>query len=106
MTVSFHPEAAQEFEEAVRYYQARGRVLGDRFASEVRAAIRKILEHPERWRVLAGDIRRCLVRVFPYRVLYTIEADCILVVAVMHSKREPGYWKRRLISKSRKGSGR
>jgi len=39
----FHPEAALEFEEAVRYYRARGRVLGDRFAAEVRLAIRQPL---------------------------------------------------------------
>lgn len=37
------------------------------------------------------DVRRCLTHVFPYGVLYTIEADFILVVAVMHCSREPGY---------------
>jgi plasmid stabilization system protein ParE len=85
-----------EFEEAVRYYRARGRVLGDRFAAEVRFAIRRILETPERWRVLEEDVRRCLVRVFPYSVLYTIEPGFILIVAVMHGKRQPGYWRYRV----------
>lgn len=55
----FHPEAALEFEEAVGYYRARGRVLGDRFAAEVGLAIRRILETPGRWRVLEEDVRRC-----------------------------------------------
>ena len=64
----FHPDAALEFEDAVRYYRARGRFLGDRFAAEVRLAIRRILETPERWLVLEEDVRRCLVRVFPYSV--------------------------------------
>jgi plasmid stabilization system protein ParE len=95
----FHPDAALEFEEAVRHYRVRGRVLGDRFATEVQSAIRRILETPERWRVLEGDVRRCLVRVFPYSVLYTIESDFILIVAVMHGKRQPGYWQYRLGSK-------
>mgnify|MGYP001582050563 CR=1 FL=1 len=40
----FHPEAAAEFEEAVRFYRERGRGLGQRFAAEVRVAIRKVLE--------------------------------------------------------------
>jgi hypothetical protein len=53
-------------------------VLGDRFAAEVRLAIRRILETPERWGVLEDEVRRCAVRVFPYRVLYTIEPDGIL----------------------------
>jgi toxin ParE1/3/4 len=96
MTPLFHPEAALEFEAAVRFYQARGRILGDRFSNEVRVTIRRIIETPERWRVLENDVRRCLVRVFPYSVLYTIEPDFILIVAVAHAKREPGYWRHRM----------
>lgn len=96
MTHGFHPEAAQEFDEQVRYYQGRGRLLGERFAAEVCFAIRRILETPERWRVIEDDVRRCRVRVFPFSVLYTIESDFILILAVMHDKRQPGYWKDRL----------
>jgi hypothetical protein len=44
----FHPDAALEFEGTVRHYRVRGRVLGDRFATEVRFAIRRIIETPER----------------------------------------------------------
>ena len=95
----YHPDAGLEFEEAVRFYRARGRTLGERFANEVRATIRKILETPERWRVLEGDVRRCLVRIFPYSVLYTVEPDYVLIIAIMHGKREPGYWRHRLKSK-------
>ncbi len=95
----FHPEAAAEFEEAVRFYRERGRRLGQRFAAEVRVAIRKILETPERWRVLEDDVRRCLVRVFPYLVIYTVEPDYILIIAVAHGSREPGYWRHRLGTK-------
>lgn len=96
MNLVFHPDAAAEFEAAVRYYRARGRVLGDRFAAEVRVAIRRILATPERWRVLEEDVRRCRVLVFPYSLLYTIERDAILIVAVMHTRRQPGYWRYRV----------
>lgn len=88
-----------EFEEAVSFYKARGRRLGGRFAREVRATIRKIIETPERWRVLEADVRRCLVQVFPYSVLYTIEPEFILIVAIVHGSRQPGYWRHRLGSK-------
>ncbi|MBI5384948.1 MAG: hypothetical protein HZA90_09720 [Verrucomicrobia bacterium] len=44
MNYVFHPDAVLEFEEAVRYYRARGPVLGDRFAAKVRFAIRRILD--------------------------------------------------------------
>ena len=90
-----HPEAALEFEEAVRFYQERGCNLGRRFAAEVRVAIAKIMATLERWRFLEKDVRRCPVRVFPYAVLYTVEVGYILIVAIMHGKRQPGHWRPR-----------
>jgi len=45
---------------------------------------------------LEDDVRRCLVRVFPYSILYTVEPDFILIVAVMHGKRQLGYRRYRL----------
>jgi hypothetical protein len=41
-------------------------------------------------------VRRCLTRVFPYAVLYTLEADYALIVAVMHCHQKPGYWRHRV----------
>jgi len=95
----FHPEAALEYEEAVRYYRARSVKLAARLNTEVRAAIGKVVQAPQRWGVLEDDVRRCFVRVFPYRVLYTIEPNFVLIIAIAHSKRAPGYWKHRLASK-------
>ena len=96
MRHEFHPEAGLEFEEAVQFYKQRGRNLGRRFAHEVRGTIQRIAATPRRWRILEEDVRRCLLRVFPYAVLYTIEDDYILIVAIMHGKRQPGYWRHRL----------
>jgi len=70
---------------------------GRRFAAAVGDALERILQAPTRWRVLDEDVRRCLTRVFPYGVLYTIEPDFVLVVAVGHCSREPGYCKRRIV---------
>jgi plasmid stabilization system protein ParE len=92
----FHPEAAQEFADEVLYYKDRGRGLGVRFASEVRTAIKKILDTPDRWRVIEADVRRYRVRVFPHAVLYTIERDYVLIIAIAHDKRQPGYWRHRV----------
>ena len=96
MRLDFHPEALLEFEEAITFYNERGRDLGRRFAREVRVTTGKIEATPERWRVIESDVRRCLVRVFPYAVLYAVERDCILILAVMHARRQPGYWRCRL----------
>jgi len=93
MKYEFHPEALAEFEEAALYYADRDLVVGRRFVGAVEDALDRIMQAPRRWRVLDEDVRRCLTRVFPYGVLYTIEPDFILIVAVMHCSREPGYWR-------------
>ena len=96
MRYRFHPEALAEYQEATLYYLERDSALALRFVEAVEDAIRRILEAPQRWRVLEDDVRRCLTHVFPYGVLYTVEPEFILIVAVMHGSREPGYWKRRI----------
>jgi len=96
MRFAFHPEALTEYSEAVLFFEDRRPGLGTDLVTDIEATIERILENPTRWRVLEEDVRRCLTHVFPYGVLYTIEADFILIVAVMHCSREPGYWKERL----------
>lgn len=96
MRYEFHPEALQDYQEAVDWYARRGPALARRFITAVEDAVWRVAETPERWRIIEEDVRRCLTRVFPYGVLYTIEAEFVLIVAVMHCSREPGYWKRRV----------
>ncbi len=96
MNYRFHPEALAEYQEAASYYGERDTVLAGRFIEAVEDAVRRIVEAPQRWQVLEEDVRRCLTRVFPYGVLFTIEPEFVLIVAVMHTSREPGYWKQRV----------
>jgi plasmid stabilization system protein ParE len=96
MRVEFHPEALAEFHAAAEYYEKQQTGLGDRFIRTVEVAVAHIAETPESWRIVEDDIRRNLTKVFPYAVLYSIEADYILIVAVMHCRREPGYWRNRI----------
>lgn len=96
MRHAFHPEALAECEAAARYYAGQDPAVAERFVAAVDDAIGRILESPTRWRVIDEDVRRCLTHVFPYGILYTIEADAVLIVAVMHCSREPGRWKRRI----------
>jgi len=96
--IEFHPEALDEFENAARYYAGCQEGLERRFITCVESALSRIQKIPDRYRIFEDDVRRCLTRVFPYAVLYTIEPDYLLIVAVMHCHREPGYWHHRLKS--------
>jgi toxin ParE1/3/4 len=92
----FHPEADEEFQNSIEVYQAESSELGLRFYGAVMAAAAKIGAHPQAWPRLRGEVRKCLVEDFPYKLLYAIEADRIHVVAVMHAKRNPDYWIERM----------
>jgi len=80
MKYEFHPEALTEL----------------RFIASVEASIQRIIERPEGYAILEQDVRRCLTRVFPYAVLYTIEPDFVLIVAVMHCHQKLEYWRHRV----------
>lgn len=95
MSFSFHPEAEKEFIEAIDYYEDFEPGLGYDFALEVHSSISRSVDYPKAWAVLEGDIRRSLVRRFPYGILYSEEIDGIFIVAVMNLHRAPGYWKKR-----------
>jgi hypothetical protein len=96
MEVVFHPEALVEYEDGLRYYATIRTQLGQSFHDAVEAAIDTCSERPSACAILEQDIRRCLTRVFPYALLYTIEHNHLLIVAVMHCHRQPGYWRHRV----------
>jgi len=98
MNYEFHPEALTELENAVLHYATKRVGLAQRFFESVKVAIQRVIEHPSSYAILEQDVRRCLTRVFPYAVLYTIEPNCILIVAVMHCHQKPGYWRYRVAS--------
>jgi Plasmid stabilisation system protein. len=95
LNYEFHPEALAEFEDGALYYSEKQPGLELRFIASIEAAIQGILDRPVSHAVLDQGVRRCLAHVFPYAVLYTIEPEFILIVAVMHCHREPGYWRGR-----------
>jgi plasmid stabilization system protein ParE len=97
MTLGFHPEARAEYKAAAEYYEKRRSGLGAQFSIQVEAAISRIIEAPSRWPIIEADVRRCLTHTFPYGILYLVENDSILILAVMHGSRKPGYWRDRLI---------
>lgn len=96
MKYGFHPQALEEYREAAVWYANRQQTLALQFIAAIEDAIQRVVETPTRWRVVDEDVRRCLTRVFPYAILYTIEDDFILIVAVMHCSREPDYWRNRV----------
>lgn len=96
MRYEFHPEAEQEFIEAAAYYERNVTGLGERFGSEVRYAIERLLEYPELGFPMDADLRRLNLIRFPYFLIYSFTSDLLWVVAVAHTHRRPSYWRSRV----------
>ena len=93
MKVSYHPEAADEYEEAIAYYEDCQTGLGKQLSQEIDASIKLILAFPKAWTTLDGEIKRILIRRFPFGLLYISRNDEIYILAVMNLNRNPNYWK-------------
>ena len=92
----FHPEAGEEYTQAVEHYAAVAPELGGRFFDEIERLIQEICRQPDRFWRFSPPTRRALARKFPYSVVYLDERERVWIVAVMHAKRRPGYWRTRL----------
>jgi hypothetical protein len=90
--IDFHPDAAQEANDAVDYYDGLRSGLGDDFRAELNAALARIQQNPQLYPAESGAIRVCPLHRFPYAVYYEELDDRIWVAAVGHQSRRPGYW--------------
>ena len=91
-----HPEADEEFAAAVRYYSEISPELGVRFYREMERLLREACAAPERFWKFDPPARRHLSGDFPYAIVFLEKPEHIWIVAVMHLKRCPGYWRGRL----------
>ena len=96
MSFRFLEGARNEFKEAVEYYERQRRGLGDELETEVFAAIARATHDPTSYESFDPGIYRIPVQRFDYNIYYVVEGDTLVVAAVMHNRRRPGYWKRRL----------
>ena len=92
MKVRFLKPAQFEVDAAVEWYAAQSAGLETRFLDDLDMAIRRIVAYPFSCAQVEQGLRRCLFSRFPYGIIYGIDSDVIIVVAVAHLHREPRYW--------------
>ena len=92
----FLEEADAEFQDTIVYLDTQSEGLGDSFIDDVESAIRHVLQYPESGNPVSAHVRKWVLSRFPYNLLYVVEGDGILVVAVAPHKRRPNYWRKRL----------
>ena len=95
LPVVLTPEAQAEFDEAADWYEQNAG-SGAVFTANVREVFRRIANLPLLHQVVYRDIRRGLVRKFPYSIFYRVDPDRITVIAVFHQRRDPSIWQGRV----------
>jgi len=98
MKVRFLTLAQQELDDAVAWYNEQAAGLGYDFLDEVDRAVRRTVAFPMSCPEIEPGLRRCLLARFPYGLIYGMEDDSIVVVAVTHLHRLPRYWTDRAAS--------
>jgi toxin ParE1/3/4 len=85
-------EAEQDMREAYSWYEKQIPGLGSNFLLKVDAALRSLQRNPIQYPLVHREVRRCLVRRFPYGIFYVAEDKRVVIVAVFHAKRNPSAW--------------
>ena len=96
LPVVFRLEARAEFDEAFDWYEQQQAGFGLNFLDCVADVLARIESMPESYEMIFEDVRRAVVRRFPYSIFYRIETDQIVVLAVFHGKRDPKIWQSRV----------
>jgi len=92
----FLQPAEDEMIEASLFYEAASTGLGNSLLDDVQRVVDRLREHPYLGHVVDRDLRKILLHRFPFSLIYSVETDAILIVAVAHYGRRPDYWRDRV----------
>lgn len=97
MKVRFLKPAQSEVDDAFAWYDSQSQGLGTQFLDDLDRVIRRIVAYPLSGMEIEQGLRRCLLSRFPYGIIYGIDSETVIVVAVAHLHRKPRYWIDRLL---------
>jgi len=94
--IEFHRLARNELREAAHWYRLRSPQVAERFVAQVERAVERIANDPDSHPLIGRSHRMVRVSRFPYLMVYQpVTADRIVITAVAHTSRRPGYWRNR-----------
>ena len=95
MKLRWHEQARAEADAAADFYKDKQPSLAIRYLDSLEDALHRIQRYPQAYRQVEQNLRKCRVTHFPYGIIYRVQADFVEIIAVMHLRREPGYWRKR-----------
>lgn len=94
--VHYHPAARADARRAVEFYRAESARLAEQFVTFLEAAIQLVVSEPLIGHLVHGGCRRTVFTRFPYALIYRLVAGEIQIIAVMHQRRKPDHWLKRV----------
>lgn len=88
-------DAADDIRAALQWYNARREGLGGVLLDEIDLRFRAVAENPQRYPVVQADVRRALLRQFPYSIYFRASSARVEIIAVLHQRRHPASWQKR-----------
>ena len=82
--------------ETAIFYEGQAHELGAEFLDDVQRAIDRLRDNPKLGQIVVDELRRSLLSRFPFSLIYVIEPEGLLIVAVAHQRRRPYYWRERI----------
>ena len=95
MILEFLEPAYIEYQEAIEYYNLQSEGLGNKFIVEIDRTLTIIKNYPESFTKYTEHSRKAVVTAFPYNLIYSIQREKIIIIAVAHQHRKPNYWLKR-----------
>ena len=97
MNFKFIEPALLEMDDAARYYNEQLSGLGVKFYYEVLSTIELIQLFPSSWNQCSPNTRKAILKAFPYSLIYVIDGETIVIIAIAHHHRKPEYWIDRIL---------
>lgn len=93
--IVFTPAARLELIEAQNWYESEAAGLGRFFRQAMNGLIARMIANPRQFPVVFRNVRRALLRRFPYALFFVFDGDALVVIACFHASRDPEQWQRR-----------
>jgi toxin ParE1/3/4 len=92
LPVVYRRQVGRDLAAGFEYYEEQTKGLGERFLTAVGSAFDAIERYPQMFAQVHGEVRRALLSQFPYGVFYRVQAKRVVVLAVLHTARDPRLW--------------
>jgi toxin ParE1/3/4 len=94
-SVIFIQAAREELIDAQDWYEGEAAGLGRRFRQAIGGLIERMIDNPRQFPIVLKNVRRALLRRFPYSLFFVAEDEVLIVIACFHASRDPSHWQRR-----------